>query len=64
MKKNSILKGKKSLFEKKNLNKNVEICYPLLLSGQPWVSLKNVSPFGPAVWPARSLLVPTDLVVS
>ena len=25
---------------------------PMLPPGYPWVSLKNVRPFGPAVWPA------------
>ena len=39
---------KKSNFEKKNY---FEFLYPMLPFGYPWVSSKNVSQNGPAVWP-------------
>jgi len=40
-------KEKSSIFEEKN-----RFFYFLLLSGNPWGSSKNVSPFGPSAWRA------------
>ena len=42
--------------KEKNLN-----FLPLSQPGYPWVSTKNVSPFGPVVWPATGNIYPNVL---